>query len=266
MLLDAMLNGDTFNRERLFQDILDECAQLEKRGLYHGDLRLWNVCLKDNRAFLIDFGNIQTSCSDSVARMFNPAFDYSVYDAFMALVYDVLTKKTYDYIKDYGIYNLATFYDLSRLESKYVSFFKSYLLLSAKERNFQKILDLYEKTVINESETEESILQEVDILYSFMKRGLCEKADSVELKATKICLHNQNDKLFAHGQKLSEQQDVISRQQDDIQELQNRLSEQRDLIAAQDRELSELRGLIMNTRHRTLFGVCEWLLGKIVRR
>lgn len=36
-------------------------------------------------------------------------------------------------------------------------------------------------------------------------------------------------------------------------------------IAAQERELNELRGLIMNTRHRTLFGAVEWLLKKIKR-
>lgn len=273
LLVEALKDGDNLEYRTIFYDILEQCVELEKHGLYHGDMRIWNICINEGRAFLIDFGNIQFSSIDSVARMFNPTFDYSVYDAFMALVYDVLTKKKHDFIKDYGIYNLATFYDFSQLEPKYASFFKSYLLLPSEKQNFQKMLELYEKTVINEAGLDESIINDVDFLYSLMKRGLCEKADSVELKAIKISQQNQKNEILAHineiselQKKLSEQRNMISEQENVINELQERLSEQRVLIDAQDCELGELRGLIMNTRHRTVFGAFEWLMAKIVRK
>ena len=50
-----------------------------------------------------------------------------------------------------------------------------------------------------------------------------------------------------------------------IDRLNSTICEQSSRIAAQERELNELRGLIMNTRHRTLFGAVEWLLKKIKR-
>ena len=65
---------------------------------------------------------------------------------------------------------------------------------------------------------------------------------------------------------------LIERQAQGIERLSSALREQSsriaglsDLISAQNRELNELRGIIMNTRHRTLFGAVEWLLKKIKR-
>lgn len=59
---------------------------------------------------------------------------------------------------------------------------------------------------------------------------------------------------------------LIERQAQEIERLASTICDQSSLISAQDRELGELRGLIMNTRHRTLFGAVEWLLKKIKRR
>lgn len=62
---------------------------------------------------------------------------------------------------------------------------------------------------------------------------------------------------------------IIDGQTRQIATLEQRLASQREQFSARSQrladELGELRGLIMNTRHRTLFGVVEWLLKKMKR-
>ena len=40
-------------------DVLDNLIELESKGLYHSDIRAWNIVIKD-KAFLIDAGAITT--------------------------------------------------------------------------------------------------------------------------------------------------------------------------------------------------------------
>ncbi|MBQ6568120.1 MAG: SlyX family protein, partial [Treponema sp.] len=85
------------------------------------------------------------------------------------------------------------------------------------------------------------------------------KEEAGHISALQEKLAAQERRIAGLEQTVASQSQLISEQGERIADLSQRLSEQ-------DRELGELRGLIMNTRHRTLFGAAEWLAGKIRRR
>ena len=85
------------------------------------------------------------------------------------------------------------------------------------------------------------------------------KEEAGHISALQEKLAAQESRIAGLEQTVASQSQLISEQGERIADLSQRLSEQ-------DRELGELRGLIMNTRHRTLFGAAEWLAGKIRRR
>lgn len=59
ILLDAVLKRTWYDPARVIKDVLTQLAALEERGLYHSDIRTWNVLLKpDGSALLIDYGAI----------------------------------------------------------------------------------------------------------------------------------------------------------------------------------------------------------------
>ncbi len=59
LLLDIILNNEKYEAERVFREILDQLVLLESNGLYHSDLRLWNVLIdSEGRSCLIDYGAI----------------------------------------------------------------------------------------------------------------------------------------------------------------------------------------------------------------
>lgn len=65
MILDIIDSGRDVDRQVVIRDILVECIELEDRGLYHQDIRVWNVLRReDGRYCLIDFGAISANKSD----------------------------------------------------------------------------------------------------------------------------------------------------------------------------------------------------------
>lgn len=59
LLSDMLRAGETPDREKILQSLLMELVKLEKQGLWHDDIRLWNVMVdSQQKAFLIDFGSI----------------------------------------------------------------------------------------------------------------------------------------------------------------------------------------------------------------
>ncbi|MCR5316877.1 MAG: methyltransferase domain-containing protein [Treponema sp.] len=242
LLLDAIKNSENLDYEKIVNDILIQCIELEELGYYHGDLRVWNVCIKDDRAFLIDFGNIQKTKEDMVARLFNPNFNYTVYDAFMALVFDLVTKQNYHLLKDYGLYTVETYFDFSLLEPDFASFFKSFLLLSAEELSFKKLLFLYKETVLASKEKSFSPEQNLIINSRLIQRGFTKKVDFIELKKSEIDL------------------------QEKYAELERKLLEKERQIKLLSARLDSTYELLINTRHRTLYGALAWLYHKIFKR
>ncbi len=303
LLLDMLKENAKIDYDSIFRDLLENCLVLEERNFYHGDLRLWNICVKDGRAFLIDFGNIQNASQDVVAKYMNPNLEFSVYDAFMMLVYDVLTGnwKSYESIKYYEAYSLTAFYDFTKLDSKYTAFFRSYLLCCKDKISFKKILEIFHSIVETGSVPSFSQTEKNEINELLLQRCYNVKTDYLTYIKNQRDLSRTNENVIALSKRVSyfdertvlyqkhfaEQQHQISEQQHKIEELQcqiadfkKQLSEQQEKMTLFEKRLSDQylqismfenllskeHSLIMNTRHRTLFGAFEWFFKKIFRR
>ena len=270
LLIDLMKDGENVDCEKILCDILEQCAELENLGYYHGDLRLWNICVKDGRAFLIDFGNIQKDKQDLVAKDFNKNFDYSVYDAFLGLAFDLLTAKKYELIKDYGLYNVTAYFDFSALDQNFADFFKSCLILPKEDVCFNKFLQVYNETVLSQSKKEFSERQDAKLNLELLKRGLSQKTDYVAFRKNEIDVQRSFDRL---QERCSAQECRLSEQEKQINAQDARLSEQARLIAdlraqleATQARLESTYNLLVNTRHRTLYGALAWLWHKLFKR
>ncbi|WP_447882894.1 methyltransferase domain-containing protein [Serratia fonticola] len=65
LLLDIILAGDEYDDEKIIEGILDQITILEAQGLYHNDLRPWNILIgDDSQVYIIDYGSITSSISD----------------------------------------------------------------------------------------------------------------------------------------------------------------------------------------------------------
>lgn len=248
LLMDAMADGDELDYEKIFVDLLDECVALEEKGFYHGDLRIWNVCVKDGKAFLIDFGNIQTENEDRVARLFNPSFDFSVYDAFLSLVYDVLTHKNYDSIR-YGFYNLSTFFDFDKLGARYATFFKSCLLIAEDQLNFREIRTIFEDVVIKGIERHFSENELFKLLYLLLKRSASENLSLENFAIQKHNLNKEVQELINQTRRSDCQLRQLASQ---VEELARQQQNQEQRVQEVVHELALLRNRVENVWYRRL--------------
>ncbi|OVZ81713.1 methyltransferase domain-containing protein [Yersinia intermedia] len=65
LLLDIILAGDEYDDEKITAGILDQITILEAHGLYHNDLRPWNILIgNDSQVYIIDYGSIASSVTD----------------------------------------------------------------------------------------------------------------------------------------------------------------------------------------------------------
>lgn len=65
LLIDMIHEGKSYNPHRLIRDILFQLVILEQAGLYHNDVRTWNVLVSpDGVASLIDYGAISKEKKD----------------------------------------------------------------------------------------------------------------------------------------------------------------------------------------------------------
>ncbi|MGL9722418.1 methyltransferase domain-containing protein [Sodalis sp. (in: enterobacteria)] len=67
LLRDRLLREDGLDRARIIGELLEQLKLLEQAGLYHDDLRSWNVLINRNDAVrLIDYGSIGAEKTDCV--------------------------------------------------------------------------------------------------------------------------------------------------------------------------------------------------------
>ena len=65
LLLDLMRDGARFDAHTILHDVLSQLVVLEAAGLYHNDVRPWNVMVaRDGHASLIDYGAISPDAGD----------------------------------------------------------------------------------------------------------------------------------------------------------------------------------------------------------
>lgn len=84
-LLLNVLDDSLLDRKRILKDVLEQLVKLESSGLYHSDVRSWNILIAAcGGAYLIDYGAISQEIRDCV-------WPYNVYLAFMVFVHELAT-------------------------------------------------------------------------------------------------------------------------------------------------------------------------------
>ena len=185
-LWDMMKNPDDVSWEPIFESLLKNLIELETLGYYHGDLRVWNICVSSNKAFLIDFGNVQDSIEDLLAERYMVETTFTVYDAFMSLVYDCLNGEKSELIKEYEVYEVKSYYDLEKLNDCYQRFFKEYLLLKKDDITYEAIYALFDEYVIKQSKKDYTDREEVYILNKLLRRSINRNASLLDLVVQRI--------------------------------------------------------------------------------
>lgn len=65
LLSELIDDGSPYDADQVISELLDQLVALERGGLYHNDVRCWNVLMsKDDRALLIDYGAISQDAND----------------------------------------------------------------------------------------------------------------------------------------------------------------------------------------------------------
>lgn len=149
LLYDKIRNNEKINNEKIIMQILDNLIELENLGLYHTDIRLWNVVVKDDeKAFLIDFGAVSVfNCEDGSSRQFG-VDEISTYDSFMIFVYDLIERTKFENIQKGGLaLERKSLYSIT--DNKYFCFFQKINSIEKNEISFKRIKNEFEKIVIN---------------------------------------------------------------------------------------------------------------------
>jgi len=85
LLIDRIQAGRPYNADSILRDVLHQVVLLESAGLYHNDVRTWNILIgPDGRATLIDFGAISGDRNDC-------AWPRNLFLAFMIFTHEVLS-------------------------------------------------------------------------------------------------------------------------------------------------------------------------------
>jgi O-antigen chain-terminating methyltransferase len=85
LLIDIIGSGDKYDSKLVLGDILAQLAALEAAGLYHSDVRTWNVLIcSDGHAVLIDYGAIAKDSKDCV-------WPHDIFLGFLIFVHEVIT-------------------------------------------------------------------------------------------------------------------------------------------------------------------------------
>jgi O-antigen chain-terminating bifunctional methyltransferase/kinase len=86
-LLDVILNKIDFNPHFVIESLLKQLVALEKNGLYHRDLRVWNMIISPkNKIHLIDYGDISEIPTDVV-------YPDNIFFSFFITINNLITKE-----------------------------------------------------------------------------------------------------------------------------------------------------------------------------
>ena len=87
LLVDLILAGRPYDEFVILNDVLDQLSALESDGLYHSDVRVWNVIVaSDGHAALVDFGAISRNREDCV-------WPWDPFLSFLTFARDVVTHR-----------------------------------------------------------------------------------------------------------------------------------------------------------------------------
>ncbi len=111
LLSSRIASGGDFSHKDIIFNLLTNVAELEKNGLYHTDLRIWNIFLaKDSQLNFIDIGSITTDIHTT-------SWPFNVFVDFIILIQDLIkadsdeiTAVRYPFLQD-------TWYDESQVKA-----------------------------------------------------------------------------------------------------------------------------------------------------
>lgn len=88
LLVDYFETATLYDHEKIIGDILQQLVILEQAGLYHNDVRCWNVLISlEKRASLIDYGSISSERKDCV-------WPHDLLMAFIIFIREVVSRIT----------------------------------------------------------------------------------------------------------------------------------------------------------------------------
>ncbi|MDF7785631.1 class I SAM-dependent methyltransferase [Pantoea stewartii] len=65
LLLDIIIDNENYDDEKIISGVLEQVSILEENGLYHNDLRPWNILIGDDGlVYIIDYGSINDRVLD----------------------------------------------------------------------------------------------------------------------------------------------------------------------------------------------------------
>jgi O-antigen chain-terminating methyltransferase len=84
LLFDKIRHKKPYDAQRVIKDTLEQLALLEAAGLYHDDLRIWNILVdEDSHARVMDYGSIAGDKKDR-------GWPYNLFLSFMIFMHDVI--------------------------------------------------------------------------------------------------------------------------------------------------------------------------------
>lgn len=87
LLSELIAEGAAFDAAGIVREVLDQLCALERHGLYHSDVRVWNVLVaEDGRAILIDYGSIVGTPRDC-------AWPHDVFLAFVLFAREAVSRE-----------------------------------------------------------------------------------------------------------------------------------------------------------------------------
>lgn len=228
LLWDDIRAHKSLDMNQVFLGVLNNCVELETRGWFHGDLRIWNIVVdEDGTGRLIDFGNVtRDSQNDVLKSIYNHRLSkMDVYDAFAASFYDALTSRQYRTIDENGIYNMTLYYDFDEISEKHAAFFNRFLLIKNENRSFEEIRRLFIDIVINGCVEEISDRDRLKALGAQIKRLEIQSADNVDI----VILNKMFSDLYKGFLSVQEAYNQLDSQ---INKINNRFKSQSDNIKA----------------------------------
>lgn len=171
------LSLDTNNYQAINNNILDvfnNLIELENKGLYHYDITPWNIMVdKDNTAFLIDIGAIipanRLGSAFSSIEILNQLQYYNTYDAFVSIIYDLLTSnidRSFQ-IETLNCYIPSIFFNQeAKIPEEYKNFFIKFQSLNREHLNFTILKDIFIKYVVNKSSL--NLTKDEEIVYGLV--------------------------------------------------------------------------------------------------
>ncbi len=134
ILSDMILNGESYDSEKVIEGILKQLVSLEKLDLFHNDIRTWNVLIKtDGQSTLIDYGSISPKAADCI-------WPENLIISFAHLVYEIVNGTISDTSSGREL-KISPLY----LKGKYKTWMSAFWVKSENEWSFQLLYELFLK-------------------------------------------------------------------------------------------------------------------------